>query len=72
MVDADDISGGFAARDLWGLSVGVEDVTVETAPTFENYGVFEADGVLVDDIFYWPDVEVGDALSSLSGIMTPW
>jgi hypothetical protein len=72
IVEPGDISGGFADRALWGLPVGVEDVTVESLPTFETYGVFEAAGIQVDDEFYWPDVAVGDELSSLSGILTPW
>ncbi len=72
LVEADEISGGFADRELWGVPVGVEDAVVETLPTFDNFGVFEADGIQVDDVFYWPDVAVGDELSWLAGILTPW
>jgi hypothetical protein len=72
LVEADDISGGFAAKNLWGLPVAVADVVVETTPSFDNFGVFEADGIQVDDEFYWPDVAIGDELTHLAGIITPW
>ncbi|MCO4771955.1 MAG: hypothetical protein KDA24_18130 [Deltaproteobacteria bacterium] len=71
LVDADDISGGFADPELWGAVVAVEDITVGEAPSFENYNEWVGDGVIVVDDFYYADVEVGYTIDRLSGVLHP-
>ncbi len=71
LVDADDISGGFADPSLWGAVVAVENITVEEAPSFDNFNEWLGDGVIVVDDFYYADVEVGYTVNRLSGVLHP-
>ena len=69
MVDAADIADGFADRSLWGAVVGVENVTVNEAPTWDNFLEWQADDVIVADEFYYADVENGYAIDKLAGVL---
>ena len=69
LVDADDISGGFAPADLIGAIVAVEDVVVDQAPSYDTFNEWTGDGVIVVDDFYYADVELGYAVDRVSGVL---
>jgi len=71
VVDADDVAGGFADPELWGAVIAVENVTVEEAPTYDNYYEMTADDVIIVDDFYYIDAEEGYVLDRVAGVLHP-
>ena len=68
-VAADDIEGGFAPSDLVGVLIELTDVTAESAGGWDNYWEWEADGAIIDSLFYYVDVNEGTAVDSLTGVL---
>lgn len=71
-VTASEVDGGTSDRQLWGVVVEVGSGTVTSGPSFDSYGVWELDGVLVDDLFFSADVAEGYAVDRAAGVLTPW
>jgi hypothetical protein len=71
LVDAADISGGFADPELWGAIVEVQDLEVDEAATWDNFYEFRADDIIVADDYYWVDVEEGYTIERLAGVLHP-
>lgn len=75
VVDAADISLGFAADDLIGVLVAIDDVTVDESPGWNNYFTWRASDVIVDAPLFdrsswtYPDVWEGYALDRVSGVL---
>ncbi|MCP4870865.1 MAG: hypothetical protein GY898_19350 [Proteobacteria bacterium] len=68
-VSAEDIEGGFAPNDLVGVLVELTDVTVDVAGGWDNYWEWEAEGAIVDSLFYYADVVPGGTVDSLVGLL---
>jgi len=68
-VAAGDIEGGFAPADLIGVLVELTDVTAESAGGHDNYWEWEADGAIIDSLFYYVDVVEGSVVDSLTGVL---
>ena len=71
LVEAADVSGGFADPELWGAVIAIENVTVDEAPTYENYYEMLADDVIIVDDFYYIDAEADYTLDRVSGVLHP-
>jgi hypothetical protein len=69
VVAASEIEGGFADTSLLGVLIEVDGTTVGAGPSWDNYYVWDADGALVDDVFYYADVESGYEIQSLVGVL---
>jgi uncharacterized protein YdeI (BOF family) len=68
-IDATDIEGGFAANDLIGILVELTDVTADSAGGWDSYWEWEADGAIIDSLFYYVDVNEGTTVDSLVGVL---
>ncbi len=68
-IAAADIEGGFAPADLVGVLVELTDVTADSAGGWDNYWEWEADGAIIDSLYYYVDVNPGTAVDSLKGVL---
>jgi hypothetical protein len=68
-VSGSDIAGGVADPLLIGTLVSIQGAIVTEGPTYANYYEWEAGGAIVDDFFYYADVQDNYLLTSLSGVM---
>ena len=68
-VDASELEAGFADASLEGILVELTDVTAESAGGWDNYWEWEADGVIVDSLFYYADVQADYTVDALVGVV---
>ncbi len=60
---------GFADPQLYGVLVEIQSATADSAPGWGNYFEWQADGVFIDSLFYYADVNEGYAIDFATGVM---
>jgi len=68
-VSGSDIANGIADPSLIGTLVSIQGAIVTSGPSYESYYQWEAGGAIVDDYFYYADVQDNYLLTSLSGVL---
>ncbi len=68
-VSGSDIAGGVADPLLIGSLVSIQGALVTEGPSYSTYYEWEAGGAIVDDFFYYADVQDNYLLTSLSGVL---
>jgi len=68
-VSGSDIANGVADPLLIGTLVSIQGALVTSGPSYESYYQWEAGGAIVDDYFYYADMQDNYLLTSLSGVL---
>jgi len=68
-VSGSDIANGVADPLLIGTLVSIQGAIVTDGPTYSSYYEWQAGGAIVDDFFYYADVQDNYLLTSLSGVL---
>ncbi len=68
-ITPDDIASGQADAELIGILVTMEGALVTEGPSYATYYEWEVGGAIVDDFFYYADVQANYLMTRLSGVV---
>ena len=69
LVSGGDLANGVADPLLIGTIISIQGAIVTEGPSYSSYYEWQAGGALVDDFFYYADVQDNYLLTSLSGVL---